>query len=178
MPGVSPFLLNAGVSMASKRKQLNRALLDAVIMRDITRARELLGQGADVNARDNEHQETPVILAAKFAGAEMVRMLLEAGAEVDARDDWGRTALFYAPVLSEEFGALLRDGANVHARDAEGNTILMRRVAKSASLPEVEELLRLGIDPGVQDEDGETALSMAVGLGLVRVVERLRSRAG
>ena len=164
--------------MASKRKRLNRALLDAVIMRDITRAREVLKQGADVNARDNEHRETPLILAAKFAGAEMVRMLLEAGAEVNARDDRGRTALFYAPVLSEEFGALLRGGANVHARDVGGNTILMRRVAGSASLPEVEELLRLGIDPGVQDEDGETALSMAVGLGLVRVVERLRSRAG
>jgi len=163
--------------MASKRKQLNRSLLDAVIMRDINGARELLKQGADVNARDNEHQETPVILAAKFAGAEMVRMLLEAGAEVDARDDWGRTALFYAPVSSEVFGVLLRAGADVHARDEEGNTILTRKVSKSASLAEVEDLLRLGVDLGARNEEGETALDLAEGLGLVRVVERLRAGA-
>jgi ankyrin repeat protein len=164
--------------MLSKRQRLNRTLLDAVITRDVNHALELVKQGADVNARDNEHQETPVILAAKFAGPDMVRMLLEAGAGVDAWDEWGRTALFYAPVSSEAFGVLLRAGADVHARDEGGNTILMRRVSESASLPEVEELLRLGIDPGVQNEDGETALALAESLGLVKVVERLRSWAG
>ena len=164
--------------MASRRKQHNRALLDAVVMRDLARARELLKQGADVNARDKEHEETPVILAAKFAGAEMVRILLDAGAEVDARDEWGRTALFYAPVSSEVFDVLHRDGADVQARDVEGNTILMRGVSKSASLAEVEELLQLGVDLNVRNEKGETALNIAEGLGLVRIVERLRARAG
>jgi ankyrin repeat protein len=164
--------------MASKRKQLNRALLDAVIMRNIAQSRELLNQGADVNARDNEHEETPLILAAKFTGADVMRLLLEAGAEVDARDDWGRTALFYAPVLSEGFGVLLRAGADVRATDEEGDTILMRKVSKSASLAEVEELLRLGVDPSVQNEGRETALDIAESLGLVKVAERLRSRAG
>lgn len=164
--------------MASKRKRLNRALLDAVITRDIARVRELLKQGADVNGRDDEHEETPLILAAKFAGADVMRSLLEAGAEVDARDDWGRTALFYAPASSELFGVLLRAGADVHARDEEGNTILMRKVSESASPAEVEGLLRLGVDPGVRNEAGESALDLAEGLGLVRVVEQLRSGTG
>lgn len=164
--------------MASKRKQLNRALLDAVIMRDIAQVRELLNQGADVNAKGNEHEQTPLILAAKFAGADMMRLLLEAGAGVDARDAWGRTALFYAPITSEGFGVLLRAGADVHARDEEGNTILMRSVSESASLAEVEGLLRLGVDPGARDIGGETALDMAESLGLVKMVERLRSGAG
>lgn len=164
--------------MTSKRKRLNRSLLDAVIMRDSTRVRELLKQGADVNARDNEHEETPLILAVKCAGADMIRLLLEAGAEVDVRDDWGRTALFYAPTSSEGFGVLLHAGADVHARDGEGNTILMRRVSESAPLAEVEELLRLGIDPDAREVGGEAALDMAESLGLAKVVERLRSGAG
>jgi len=164
--------------MASKRKRLNRALLDAVVMRDIARVGESLKQGADVNARDYEHEETPLILASKFAGAEMLRLLLCAGAEVDARDDRGRTALFYAPVFSEGFKVLLCAGADVFARDAEGNTILMRAVSASASLDEVEELLRLGVDPNARDIDGETALDMAESLGLLKVVERLRAEAG
>lgn len=133
--------------MASKRKRLNCALLDAVIVRDIAQVRELLKQGADVKARDNEHEETPLILAAKFAGAGMMRLLLEAGADV-------------------------------HARDEEGNTILMRKVSESASLAEAGGLLRLGVDPNVRNEAGETALDLAESLGLVKVVEQLRSGAG
>ena len=164
--------------MRRGRNQLDPKLPDAVIVRDVKRARELLEQGADVNARDGEHGETALMLAVKFAGVEMVRLLLEAGAEVDARDEWGRTALFYAPVSSEVFGALLCAGANVHAGDAEGNTILMRKVTECASSADVEMLLQLGIDPCVKNEAGETALEMAESLGLVNVAACLRSRMG
>ena len=163
--------------MKSERKKLNRDLLDSVSLRDITRVRELLDQAADVNTRDKEHGETPLMLAVKCGDAAMVRMLLDAGAEVDARDDWGRTALFYAAVSSKVFDVLQRAGADVHARDVEENTILTWKVSNSASLAEVEELLRLGVDRSVRNEDGETALDMAEELGLVRIVERLRARA-
>jgi ankyrin repeat protein len=163
--------------MQPERKQLDRNLLDSVIVPDINRVRELLKQGADVNTRDDEHKETPLMLAVKFADADMVRLLLEAGAEVDAKDDWGGTALFYAPVSSQVFGELIRAGSDVHARDEAGNTILMRKVSESASLADVEELLKLGIEPSVRNEDEETALDLAENLGLVKVIERLRLRA-
>ena len=164
--------------MKSSCKQLDRDLLDSVITRDITCVRDLLEQGADVNAKDSEHEETPLMLAIKFAAVDLIRLLLESGAEVDARDSWGRTALFYSPVSSEVFRVLLRAGADVSVRDEEGNSILMRKVSESASLADVEELLRLGVDASVQNEDGETALGLAESLGMVKVVERLRSRAG
>ncbi|HYE71791.1 MAG TPA: ankyrin repeat domain-containing protein [Blastocatellia bacterium] len=159
----------------SARKRLNRELLDAVLMRDIAKARTLLKQGANVNARDNEHDETPLMLAVRFADAAMVELLLNAGAEIDARDDKGRTALFFASALSESFKVILETGADIHAKDNEGNSILLRRVAQAASVDEVEELLRLGIDPSLQNEDGETAFDVAEKLGLVNVVERLKS---
>ena len=164
--------------MKSERKQLDRELLDSVIMSDIARVRELLEKGADVNAKVEEHAETPLMFAVKFAGVDMVRLLLEGGAEVDARDDWGRTALFYASVSSEKFRFLHHAGADVHARDKEGNTILMQKVSECALLAEIEELLRLGVDTGLQNEDGGTALDLAESLGLVKVIERLRSWAG
>ena len=164
--------------MNIERKKPNRNLLDSIVMRDIIRVRELLKEGADVNVRDKEHNETPLILGVEFGDAVMVRLLLDAGSEVDARDDWGRTALCYAPVLSEVFEALHNAGADVHARDEEGNTILMRNVSKCASLAEVEELLRLGVDQSITNEDGKTALDMAESLGLVRIIERLRVWAG
>lgn len=160
--------------MRSRRARLNRELLDSIISGDVSRVRTLLGQGADVNAKHEEHAETPLILAVKFSGADMMKFLLEAGVEVDARDDWGRTALFYAPVSSEKFGVLLRAGADISARDKEGNTILMQEVSRCASVAEVDQLLRLGVDASVQNEYGENALDLAESLGLVRVAERIR----
>ncbi|HWT01808.1 MAG TPA: ankyrin repeat domain-containing protein [Pyrinomonadaceae bacterium] len=155
---------------------MNRELLDAVVVRDARRVGELLKRGADANARDAEHDETPLMLAARFADAGLVRLLLDAGAEVDARDDKARTALFYAPVPSDVFEALRIAGADVDARDGEGNTVLMRKVYESASLVCVDELLRLGVDPSAENEDGETAFEIAERLGLVKLTERLARR--
>lgn len=136
--------------------------------------RAALQAGADVSSKDPEHNETAIVLAAKFADAEIVQLLISDGAEIDARDDEGRTALFFAQVGSETFSCLLAAGADIHAKDNEGNTILIQKVSESASLAEVEELLRLGIDPGVRNIAGESAMDRAVGLGLVRIIERLK----
>jgi len=162
--------------MGKKSRQLNLTLLDAVVMRNKDRIRESLKAGADANARDTEHHEAAIVLAAKFGDAEILQLLIDKGAEVDARDDRGRTALFFAPVGSQSFECLLAAGADIHAHDHEGNTILIRKISESASLAEVEELLRLGIETEVRNEDGESALDVALGLGLVLIAERLQNR--
>lgn len=163
--------------MGLNHKQLGRALLDAVITRDHNLARTLLDQGADPRTTDSEHDEGPIVLAAKFADAAMIRMLLDAGAEVDARDDEGRTALFFAPVSLDLFRVLLEAGADLNAKAHSGETILMRKVSECASLAEVEQLLELGVDASARNDEGDSAFDIARGLGLVLVVERLRSPA-
>jgi len=103
-------------------------------------------------------------------------MLINEGAKVDARDDQGRTALFFTDVGPEIFASLLASGANIHAVDYEGNSLLMQKVSQSASLNEVEALLKLGINPDIRNVDGESALDLAVDLGLTNVIARLRSQ--
>ena len=159
--------------MERKLRKLNRAFLEAIVSNNKDDIRRLLKAGADVDARDEEHNEAAIILAAKFSDAEIVDLLLSAGAKIDARDDQGRTALFLADVGSETFARLLAAGADIHAVDNDGNTILMRRVSQSASVNEVEELLRLGINPDVNNIDGESARDLAISLGLVNVIKRL-----
>jgi ankyrin repeat protein len=155
--------------------KLNRSFLDAVWMRNKDEVRRLLEMGADVDARNKEHEEAAIILATKSGDPEMVELLIHKGAQVNARDDEGRTALFFAEVSSQVFASLIAAGADTKAKDYEGNTILMRKVAGSPSVAEVEELLRLGIEADVRNQVGESALDLAVSLGLVNVIERLRS---
>jgi len=159
--------------MGKELRKLNRALLDAVASCNKDEIRQLLKAGADVDARDAEHDETPIIFAAKFGDAEVVDLLLAAGATIDTRDDHGRTALFFADVGSETFAKLLAAGADIHAVDHDGNTLLMKRVSQSVTVNEVDELLRLGINPDARNVDGESAHDLALSLGLVNILERL-----
>jgi uncharacterized protein len=161
--------------MRKKLRQLNRGFLDAIHMRNKDGIRHFLEVGANIDAREEEHEQAAIILAVKFGDAEIVELLIDKGAKVDARDDEGRTALFYAEVGSKVFASLVAAGADINAKDYEGNSILMRKVSRSPSVAEVEELLRLGIEPDVRNEAGESALDLAVSLGLVNVIERLKS---
>jgi ankyrin repeat protein len=161
--------------MKSKLKQLNRNLLDAVVMGDFARVSSLLAQDADVDARDEEHQETPLILAAKFNRPDIVRLLVESKASLEAKDDQNRTPIFFATISSNVFDVLLEAGANLQVTDAEGNTILLRRLGQAPSLSDVESLLRLGLDANLRNNAGENALDIAEGLGLIEIAARLRS---
>jgi ankyrin repeat protein len=145
--------------MRKKLRQLNRGFLDAIHMRNKDGIRHFLEVGANIDAREEEHDQAAIILAAKFGDAEIVEFLINKGAKVDARDDEGRTALFFAEVGSKVFASLVAAGADINAKDNEGNSILMR----------------MGIEPDVRNEAGESALDLAVSLGLVNVIERLKS---
>ena len=88
----------------------------------------LLAAGTDVNARYG-NRLTVLMWAAGHAndvpvddGVQLVTMLLDRKAEVDARDDRGRTALMTAAELghAEIVGLLLKHGADPNARDLAG----------------------------------------------------------
>lgn len=53
-------------------------------------------RGADVNIRDSDAGETPLMLAAKYSSAEVVKALIAAGADVKARNSDGKSVLTIA----------------------------------------------------------------------------------
>jgi ankyrin repeat protein len=158
-----------------KRRQQNKDLDAAIFLNDAAAVKRLLDNGADVNANIGEHNETALILAAQFADAQIVRLLLERGAQLEARDNYDRTALFCAPVPSEIFDILLDKGANLHVRDEDGTTKLMKIIPFASPLESVKELINRGIDVNARDDGGETALSLAKASGFVAVAQLLES---
>lgn len=56
----------------------------------------LIGKGALVNSRESRNGATPLMVAAFEGHEDVVRILLEAGADVNAKDAEGNTALSLA----------------------------------------------------------------------------------
>lgn len=55
-----------------------------------------IAAGADVNARDADWASTPLIFAALLGRAEIAKMLIAAGADIHATDNYGTNALTLA----------------------------------------------------------------------------------
>jgi ankyrin repeat protein len=138
----------------------NSALGRALAAGDIPAACFLLQAATDVD----QHGicRTPLHQAALLGQAEVVRTLLDKGAEIDAADDVGQTPLFAAASLGNETVAevLLRRGASVHARDHIGRTPL--HWAAASGCEEMAALLiQHGADPTARDAIGKTPLALA-----------------
>jgi Ankyrin repeats (3 copies) len=78
-------------SLPSARKQRQRSFAQAAMDGNLHRMRLLHLTGANVNARGDCC--VPLFLAAATGKAEAVRYLLDEGADVNARDEFGHTAL-------------------------------------------------------------------------------------
>lgn len=107
--------------------------------------------------------EATTVMAAAFTGAaDVVEDLVERGADVDARDESGYTALMYAANAGElpSVECLLDYGADVNARDAEQSTPLMF-AAQHGHDEVVRRLLAAGADVKARGDHGRTALDFA-----------------
>ena len=88
-------------------------------------ASTLIKAGADVNIADDQGN-TPLICASNDGDMELVEVLLDQGADVNASTGLGRTAMMFA-ATSEIARSLVKKGVDLNAPlDAEGNTALHR----------------------------------------------------
>ncbi|WP_374010556.1 ankyrin repeat domain-containing protein [Leifsonia sp. LS-T14] len=124
---------------------------------EITR---LLGIPTPVDEEDPDDRSTALHAAARRAQVESMRLLLDAGADIDHLDMLGRTALAIAATEQDDrgFAFLLDAGADVNA--GSGTTALME-TAVAGSLATLRRLLGAGAAVDVQDDDGWTALMHA-----------------
>jgi len=98
-------------------------LHEAALEGYLPRIKELLEQGADVNAK-NGLGWTPLHYAAEKGYLEVVRLLVEKGANINARTKLGMTPLHWAAEKGHLYVVrfLLEAGANPALRDNKGKT--------------------------------------------------------
>jgi ankyrin repeat protein len=141
---------------------------------------KLLSLGVPVDAT-NEVNHTSLKAAAWNGQLEMIRLLIDRGADVRHRNAHGFTALHCAvgsPPSDQEHQAkcvqlLLDGGAEVNAIDNSGGTTLMG-AAWFDALPSVELLLRAGADATIKDQKGRTARDLAEQRGHVAIASMLQ----
>ena len=114
-------------------------------------------RGVSPNATLSAPDQFAKVTALHFAhGPSIVKLLLELGANPNARDAQGLTPLHMERGVSpSKIKALLAAGANPNARDAEGRTPLFYHPGNPDC---VKLLLRAGADPYAKDKKGDTPL--------------------
>jgi ankyrin repeat protein len=132
--------------------------------------REILRYHPKLEARDREGK-TAIFYAGEYrykdedgARVKCVKLLAEAGANVNARDNSGDTPLhgIFSTDVEEE---LLKLGANVNARNNEGETPIFTNVDNDCVLL----FLKYGADLSIRSNKGETVAEAAEMQGPLRV---------
>jgi len=136
---------------------------------------KLLQDQPDLLDAPDQRGFPPLVLACYSDRLAISKLLLEKGANVEARDGMGNTALMgvafkglsgMAKLLVEEYGA------DVNAQNNAGGTPLTF-AATFGQYDMVQFLLSHGANPDHTDQDGHTALSLAKAKGHQQIVALL-----
>ncbi|XP_028386819.1 2-5A-dependent ribonuclease [Phyllostomus discolor] len=188
--GLLELLLSKGAQVNERDHHGFTAFMEAACYGEVEALRFLYENGAEVNlGRETMEDQkklkkggaTALMDAAKQGHVEVLRVLLdEMGADVNARDNMGRSALIHAlenlkksDVVMDISRILLDHGANVNVRGEKGKTPLILAVEKD-HLDVVKMLLeQKHIEIDETDREGKTALLWAVELKLTKIAKLL-----
>lgn len=126
------------------------ALMEALRTGDGPLFNRLLKENSRAIRRRGPNGATPLMYAALYADLETVRMLLDRGADPNAADHAGATALMWSIDDVAKAKLLVERGANVNARSADGRTALMIASAWRGGTPTARLLLERGANPLVK----------------------------
>jgi ankyrin repeat protein len=155
---------------------LNAGLLEAAKKGDARKLRELLSQGADVNATD-QTGGTALLRVASQPDVEFIKLLLSAGADANKADDIGRTPLMRALLdgSAEGVKVLLERGA-IPPNGRSGTAAWYLESAAAFGKNEaIKQLLAWGVEVNARGRGGKTALMTAAEQGQWQTVRLLLS---
>jgi ankyrin repeat protein len=117
---------------------------------------------ANVNYVERRGGATPLMHAAAFGSLDTLRLLLDAGANVNAKSYAGATALMWAASQPDKVRLLVERGADVNLASEAGRTALQLAAMSGGSSDTVRLLLSKGANAKAVDKLGQTVLQAAV----------------
>jgi ankyrin repeat protein len=167
-------LLLAAACAWSAEPATSDRFFQAIRQNDLPALRALL-KTADVNARGAQGV-TPLMNAAAFGSSDALAVLLEAGADVNARDDFAATPLLFGASDAAKVKLLVERGADVNARSKAGRTPLTLAASTAGASAAARLLLERGAQVNVQDGMGLTPLMAAADAGGLASVQLLLAK--
>ena len=156
---LQPLMMNVKLGWRG-RTQLHHCVENGLT----TSVKRLLSiRNINVNVKDDMFGSTPLHLAAYNGHIEISRLLLQNGADVNAKSDDGSTPLHWAAEHGQVdiLHLLVENGADLEAQDNDGWRAL-HEAAYNGHLPFIQELIsRYHVDINARENNGRTALTLA-----------------
>jgi ankyrin repeat protein len=167
-------LISNGVNVNATDSSGFTALMSAVV--DATDAvPDLLSAGANVNTKDNVEGATALTIACQRKNLQVIKALVNHGANVNAISKYGQTPLMTAAGTCSEpvVRYLLQNGAKVAEKSASGGTALFSAVVQGC-VDVAKTLLQAGADVNVRTTDGHNLVELARSNHDARMVRLLK----
>ncbi len=117
-----------------------------------------------------------IVEAVSGGRPDVVARVIDGGADVNLRNEEGRTAVMIAAGNADEdmVAVLLEKGADVNMASPSGGTTALMLAARAGNRNVVNALLEAGADPEIADARGRTASDYAADAGHQRIAHQLR----
>jgi ankyrin repeat protein len=167
----------------TRNPALDQQLIDAAWANDVGLARELIGAGADVNAKDSTEQSA-YLIATSEGYLDLLELTLAEGADLTSLDSYNGTGLIRAAERGHAavVGRLLQAGIDVNHVNRPQWTALDEAIVYGDGGPgyvdTVRALVAGGADVGRIAGDGRTPLQNAQNGGHDTIAQTLQSATG
>jgi ankyrin repeat protein len=156
MGNVRPFFALLALTGAAFGADVSsRDFYNAIRLNDLAQLKQM--SAASVDVRD-ARGSTPLMHAAAIGSIDAMKILLKAGADVNAKNGLESTALIWGASDPAKVRLLVDAGANVNARSKIGRTPLLVAAGSPGSGESVRLLLAKGADPKAADVRGTAPL--------------------
>lgn len=128
----------------------------AIRNNDLASLRALI-TSSGVSIKD-QHESTPLMYAAAYGSLDAMKLLLDAGADVNAKNAFDVTALLWCTNDLAKVRLLVEKGANVNVRSKQGRTPLLIAATHDGNSGVVKLLIEKGADVAARSQGQNTAL--------------------
>ncbi|MEO8403194.1 MAG: ankyrin repeat domain-containing protein [Chitinophagaceae bacterium] len=142
---------------ANSFSQTISPLLQAIKNNKLKEVNSLSKKGANISVKD-EDGDNVLMYAALYSTADCMELLLKKGADPNAKNNLGETAMLWSINDTEKMKVLVRYHADVNAKTITGNTALIAACVGFAQKDAVTFLLKNGANPLLKNERQMTAL--------------------